>query len=68
MARLISPAVIKAREERARRIYDLWAIEGKTFEEIGVLFGVTKQRIGQIIKGHLGTPAPIKTAGRIKSK
>lgn len=50
---MISPAKVKAREERAKAMYDLWAEEGKTFEHIGEIYQVSKQRVGQIIHGYV---------------
>jgi len=41
--------VIKTSNPRDREIVELF-LDGKTQEEIGKMFGITKQRIGQIIK------------------
>ena len=47
---MISPARLKARKKKAQEMYKLWAIEGKTYEEIGAIYGCTKQYVGQLIR------------------
>lgn len=47
---MISPAKVKARRKRAKEMHRLWAEEGKTYAEIGTIYGCTKQYVGQIIK------------------
>lgn len=47
---MISPARKKAQEEKAQKMYHLWAVEGKSQKEIGLLFGCTKQYVGQLIR------------------
>ena len=50
---MISPAKVKAREERAATIYKLWADKGETFAAIGKKYGISKQRVGQIIHRYV---------------
>ena len=36
--------------ERNRIIYNLWIVSGLTYAEIGELYGISRQRVHQIVK------------------
>ncbi len=45
-----SPARTKAKQEKAKEMFRLWAEEGKSQEEIGTIYNCSKQYVGQLIK------------------